>query len=153
SFEVVVVDDGSNDRTASVAADHECRLIRHEINRGKGAALQTALEHVRGEYVVFVDADDTYPCEAIPEMVKALETNDMVIGVRQSGRFNISPVNRVGNAIFRGMIGIAAGRRVADPLTGLYALRRSFLERLAISSQGFGIEAELVIKAGRAGAR
>jgi glycosyltransferase involved in cell wall biosynthesis len=153
SYEIVVVDDGSHDRTALVAERHGVRVIRHHVNRGKGAAMQSGLLHVRGDRVITVDADDTYPAEAIPEIAAALDTYELVLTTRRSGRFNISPVNRVGNAMFRRAISTVAGYPASDPLSGLYGLRRHLLDRLNLVSNGFGIEAEIVIKAGRLRAR
>ncbi len=149
SYEIVVVDDGSHDRTALVAERHGVRVIRHLVNRGKGAAMQSGLLHMRGDRVITVDADDTYPAEAIPEIAAALDTYELVLTTRRSGRFNISPVNRVGNAVFRHAISAVAGRPLSDPLSGLYGLRRHLVDRLNLRSNGFGIEAEIVIKAGR----
>lgn len=152
TYEIVVVDDGSSDRTALMAELHGAHLIRHGSNRGKGSAFQTGLAYARGAKVITLDADDTYPVEAVPELVDALDRYDMVVGTRQAGRSNISPFNRFGNAVFRHAIGLAAGRRVSDPLTGLYGLQRDMLRRMNLTSVGFGIEAEIVIKAGRLGA-
>jgi glycosyltransferase involved in cell wall biosynthesis len=132
-----------------VAEWHGVRLIRHAINRGKGAAMRSGLLHARGERVIVIDADDTYPIEAIPAMSDALATYDLVLATRRSGRANISPVNRLGNAAFRRAISFAAGRALSDPLSGLYGLRRHLLDRLNLVSNGFGIEAEIVIKAAR----
>lgn len=67
-FEVIVVDDGSADATAQVARAFPCRLISHERNRGKGRAVRTGIEAARGEKIIIIDADGTYPVEAIPRI-------------------------------------------------------------------------------------
>jgi len=61
-LELIVVDDGSADRTAEIAATYDdVRLIRHEVNKGYGAAIKTGFRHARGELLSFLDADGTYP--------------------------------------------------------------------------------------------
>ena len=151
-YDVIVVDDGSTDRTAIVAELWGARVVRHEVNRGKGAALRTGFQASAADHLVTLDADGTYPVSAIPELVRLLEDgHGMAIGTRQ-GRGSMSPVNRVGNHVFRAAISITARRRVRDPLSGMYGLRRDVVERLDLRSEGFGIETEIVIKAARAGA-
>jgi hypothetical protein len=98
-----------------------------------------------------MDGDGTYPAEMIPLMAEMLQHHDVVTGVRDTGREHISPLNRLGNSLFRRAISFAARTPVQDPLTGLYGLRRRALDRLNLRSDGFGIEAEIVIKAGRQG--
>src|SRR3990170_1945958 len=80
TFGIIVVDDGSTDRTAEVAGRFRCRLVSHSGNRGKGAAIRTGLAHARGEKTILIDADGTYPVEMIPAIARALETHDLVIG-------------------------------------------------------------------------
>jgi glycosyltransferase involved in cell wall biosynthesis len=67
--EVIVVDDGSTDHTASLAATYGCRVLRHPHNRGKGAAVRTGLAAARGHFVIVMDADNTYPADTIPRMI------------------------------------------------------------------------------------
>src|SRR2546423_97780 len=65
SYEVLVVDDGSNDDTAEVAERYPVRLVQHKSNRGKGVAIRTGFAEAQGENVVIMDADATYPVPAI----------------------------------------------------------------------------------------
>src|ERR1041384_8588956 len=67
--EIIVVDDGSTDETASRAAAAGARVLRHRSNRGYGAALKTGIAAASNEFIVITDADGTYPCERIPEML------------------------------------------------------------------------------------
>jgi glycosyltransferase involved in cell wall biosynthesis len=148
-LEVIVVDDGSRDGTARVAAEHGARLISHPANRGKGAALQSGLAAASGEKIVVMDADDTYPIEAIPGLIAMLETNDHVRGTRSIGRTNIPPLNRLGNAMISLAVRVVARVKSVDPLTGLYALRAADLRRMGLTSSGFGLETEIAIKSAR----
>ncbi|MGB7095705.1 MAG: glycosyltransferase family 2 protein, partial [Anaerolineales bacterium] len=86
-LELLVVDDGSGDNTAAVAGGIDgVRLIRHEKNRGYGAALKTGFSKANGELIGFLDADGTYPPEYFPQLCqKALNGSELVIGTRLSG--------------------------------------------------------------------
>ena len=152
-FEVVVVDDGSTDSTASLAESFGCRVVRHAENAGKGVAVRTGLSAAHGDKVIIMDADDTYPVDAVMELINRLDECEMVVGVRTLGRTNIPPLNRFGNAVLTTAIRIASGSPWTDPLTGFYGLRRNVLERMDLQSNGFSLEAEIAMKSVRLGLR
>ncbi|MCZ7570630.1 MAG: glycosyltransferase family 2 protein [Ardenticatenaceae bacterium] len=133
-LELIVVDDGSEDRTAEIAASYAfVRLLRHPINRGYGAAIKTGFCHARGELLAFLDADGTYPPERFPDLCRAalLEDADVVVGSRRSGADSRMPaLRRVGNFIWSNLVSLMGNHRVDDPASGMRVLRRSALPRL-----------------------
>lgn len=147
AFEVLVVDDGSSDDTAAVAERYPCRLIRHDVNRGKGAAIRTGLGQARGGLIVIMDADATYPASAIPRIVDLLREYDLVRCNRQRDTANMPWLNRLGNRLFDWLLAFAHGLDGSDHLSGLYGLRREALLKMQLESEGFDIEAEIGIKA------
>src|SRR5215216_4621642 len=153
SYEVLVVDDGSNDDTAEVAERYPVRLIKHKTNRGKGVAIRTGISEAQGENVVIMDADATYPVPAIKEMVELLDENDLVRGIRQSQAESMPTVNRFGNWLINKLLEISHGLEGTDHLSGLYAIRRSEAVRLGTEARGFDIETEIGIKARARGLR
>ena len=76
--EVIVVDDGSADQTATVAAAAGARVIRHPYNKGNGAAVKTGLRSARGRLVVFMDGDGQHRARDIPPLLEELALYDMV---------------------------------------------------------------------------
>lgn len=146
-YEIIVVDDGSRDDTAAVAGRFPCRVLRHQHNRGKGAAIRTGLNHAIGQYIVVSDADATYPAHAIPRIVELLATHDLVRCKRPHNSEHMPALNRVGNWLFDSLLSLLHGLDGADHLSGLYGLRREAVLRLKLVSSGFDIEAEIGIKA------
>jgi glycosyltransferase involved in cell wall biosynthesis len=130
-LEVIVVDDGSKDRTADrIRTYSDVRLIQHTVNRGYGAALKTGFNAATGDLLAFLDADGTYPPEAFPELCAAVETHnaDLIIGSRMlSGESEMPLVRRVGNTIFATMLSIVGSRKISDSASGQRVFRREML--------------------------
>ena len=133
-LELIVVDDGSSDQTAEIAAAIDgVHVIEHQVNRGYGAAIKTGFRAARGELLAFLDADGTYPPEAYPKMVEALlnESADIVVGARLGDPESGMPlVRRIGNGIFVRLVNLIGVAKITDSASGQRVLRRESLERL-----------------------
>ena len=132
---IIVVDDGSTDGTGEIARRHGADIVvRHENNRGLGAALRTGLETARqldARAAVYIDADGEYPPSQIPDLLAPIDAGeaDYVLGSRYLGSTERQPVIRlIANMVFTGLLCLAAGRRITDGQTGFRAFSRDALE-------------------------
>jgi glycosyltransferase involved in cell wall biosynthesis len=135
-MELIIVDDGSKDRTAEIVKQYLDRgvvLIQHRKNRNYGGALKTGFKHSKGNLLAFMDADGTYPPEYFPRMVQALfeQNADVVIGSRMAGVESEMPLTRrLGNFIFATLVTLIGNIRITDSASGQRILRREILEKL-----------------------
>lgn len=126
-YELIVVDDGSKDKTAEIAKAHHCRVIKQNRNLGYGASLKTGILNARYEQIVITDADGTYPPENIPEIVEKLQNADMVVGARISQNVNIPLIRRFPKWILKKLAGYITGETIPDLNSGLRAFRKQFV--------------------------
>lgn len=154
SLEVIVVDDGSLDATAervqSVASrDPRVRLIRHERNRGYGAAVTSGLRAARGELIIFADSDGQFDFRDVARLLARLEDNDFVIGYR---RRRVESLQRRFNAWAWGrLVQMMYGVCVRDLDCAFKLFRREVVDRLQLTANGACINAELMCQCRRAG--
>lgn len=155
-MEIVAVDDGSTDGSGDVlaraaAADPRIRVFRHERNRGKGAALRTAIREARGDVALFQDADLEYdPADYVRLLKPILEQSaDVVYG----SRFASSEYRRIllfwhslGNRLLTGLSNMLNDFNLTDMETGYKAFRMSVLKTIPLRSNRFGIEPEITAK-------
>ncbi|MFZ2486791.1 MAG: glycosyltransferase family 2 protein [Anaerolineae bacterium] len=134
ALELIVVDDGSSDRTADIVrATAGATLVQHPVNKGYGAALKTGFRAARGDLLAFLDADGTYPPEYFPKLCQTLlgGNYDIVVGSRMAGAESEMPVTRrIGNTIFATMISLLSRQRITDSASGMRVFRRETLEKL-----------------------
>jgi len=146
----LVVDGNSKDGTVKVAKEMGAEILFQE-GSGKGQAIAQAIKHVNSDvkYVVFTDADYTYPAKCVPEMIQILEENPevgMVIGNRFNHSLTLSAMNSfflIGNKILAWTQRLLNGVNLNDPLTGLRVIRWRILKNWEPKSKGFDIEAEM----------
>jgi glycosyltransferase involved in cell wall biosynthesis len=150
--EFVVVDDGSSDGTAaelSTLADERLRVIHHERNQGKGAAIRTAVGHATGDYVVMLDADLEYDAADIPGLLRpVLEGRaDVVYGNRQFGSHSAFSFWYVmGNKGVTLAANIIFNSYISDLETCFKLMPLALYRELEVRSTGFGMEAEVTGK-------
>src|SRR6516164_9844106 len=150
SYEVVVVDDGSSDDTAKVAAElgPPVRLIKHDRNRGLGAAIRTGISAGRGELVVTLDTDLTFSPTLIPALLERFDKGDVDVvsgSPRLAGYANEIPsyrifVGRMSTVIYTAILGTHVTS--VSPILRLY--RRQDLLDLDLRAVGFDINAEIL---------
>lgn len=133
-LELIVVDDGSRDRTAEVVASYpNVVLVQHPVNKGYGAAIKSGFRKAKGNLLAFLDADGTYPPEYFPQLCQPIVNNtaDLVIGSRMAGTESGMPlVRRIGNTIFASLVSIISNRRVTDSASGQRVIRSDMLSHL-----------------------
>jgi glycosyltransferase involved in cell wall biosynthesis len=142
----VVCVDGSDDRTPEIARKRGARVIEQEP-RGYGVALERGLRAAERPVVVTTDCDDTYPMEALPRFLDALEDGyDVVSGDRlYYGADAMPPLNRVGNRAFALLASVLANHRVHDTTTGMRAYRQEVIEAIDWT-ENTGLSAELLLR-------
>jgi glycosyltransferase involved in cell wall biosynthesis len=130
AYEIVVVDDGSRDRTpALLSARQGIRVLRHERTRGYGAALKTGIRAARHPWIVVIDADGTYPASAVPELADGSASFDLVVGARTGRNAHDSWPRALVKETFRVFAQSITGASIPDLNSGLRAFRRALAER------------------------
>lgn len=152
SGEVVVVDNGSTDRSAEVAAAAGARVV-HEPRRGYGSAYLRGFAEARGRYLVMGDADDTYDFSQLARFVEPLRSGecDLVMGDRLGGDIlpGAMPWSHrwIGNPILSGMLRLLFRARVSDSHCGMRGIDRAAYERLGLRTTGMELASEMVVSA------
>ena len=134
SVEVVLVDDGSKDKTREKAAKWtEAKLVVHEKNRGYGAALMTGFRASSGDLLSFLDADGTCDPKAFKDLVLALRAADasMAVGARLHAGSQMPAVRAFGNRLYAALLRGLTGTKVTDTASGMRVFKRALLPRLA----------------------
>jgi len=127
-YEIIVVDDGSTDNTRALAERYpRVRVIAHSENRGPGAARTTGVRQARGQYVVMIDADGTYPVAAIPRLLEELSECDMVIGARDREAGTWPWLRALAKDAIRALASYLTRTKIPDLNSGLRAMKRELV--------------------------
>ena len=153
--EVVIVDNGSSDRSVELATAAGARVI-HENRRGYGAALRTGFAEARGNWLVMGDCDDTYDFSDLDALTAPLADGyDMVVGNRFAG--GIAPGamtwshRYIGTPAISFLLRVFTGLKVGDSQCGLRAFTRDALDRLELRTDGMELASEMILKSARRG--
>jgi glycosyltransferase involved in cell wall biosynthesis len=155
---VLVVDDGSQDRTAEVAEDAGAKLLKRIQNGGKGRALRDGFGQLAGsdaDWVLCIDADGQHDPEVIPAFQQAAETGhyDLIIGNRLQDLTGMPLTRRFSNRFSSLLVSLRTGEKLPDVQCGYRAIKADLLERLNLQSEAYDIEVEMILKAWRLGGR
>lgn len=135
--EIIVVDDGSKDDTASRAAAAGATVVTHPYNKGNGAAVKSGIRRATGEFVMIIDGDGQHRPDDARRLVARLGEFDLVIGARASAT-QANHARKLGNTMLNGLASYLTGRSIPDLTSGFRAARREYLhEFLHLLPNGF----------------
>lgn len=130
-FEIIVIDDGSTDKTYELARTTGVKVVRHLENKGYGASLKTGVMQASHDIIVITDADGTYPNERIPELVRLFVEDgyDMVVGARTGEDVNIPLVRLPAKWVLNKLANVLTGAKIPDLNSGLRVMDKGIILR------------------------
>ncbi len=149
SHEIIVVDTNSTDKTVEIARSMGA-LVVNEPRHGYGYAYKTGFRHARGDVIVTLDADSTYPPESIPEMLEVLRGADFVSGRRKSDG-GMSLKHRFGNWVITKWANLLFRTNFRDSQSGMWMFRKDLLKKLVLLDNRWPFSGEIKIEAAKKG--
>lgn len=147
-YEILVVDDGSEDQTAELARAEGVTVIALPENLGYGAALKAGIRRSSHETIVITDADGTYPARYIPVLVDQLGEYDMVVGARTGANVAAPLVRKPAKWVLRVLASYLAGRHIPDLNSGLRVMKKSLIRRFVhLLPSGFSFTTTITLAA------
>lgn len=150
---IIVVDDGSTDQTATIALKGEATVLRNKRNMGKGYSLRFGfkyfLERSTSSYVLCMDADLQHPVSSVPGFIKQTESDKtfIVIGNRSKSLREMPFLRVLSNRITSALLSLITGQKIKDSQCGFRLIRREVLENIRLTENGFQLESEFIIEA------
>tara|TARA_B110000438_G_scaffold182077_1_gene174024 strand:+ start:295 stop:1236 length:942 start_codon:yes stop_codon:yes gene_type:complete len=155
--EIVVCDDGSNDLTATIAENSGVNLIKHDVNKGKGAAMKSLFKYAsssQADVVVTMDGDGQFLPKDIEKLCNPIVSgeSDIVIGYRHDDD-EMPRYRKLGNQFLDRLSNISSNLSLRDTQSGFRAYSISAIKKISLSTDGFGADAEILIDASKQGLR
>lgn len=146
----IIVSDSSRDNSHRIAADMGAGVVKHD-REGYGIAIREGVENSRGEILVYADGDGTYKFTEIPNLLRALEGADLVVGSRKMGRIEkgAMPLSHrfIGTPIINALLLLFFRIKMSDSQSGFRVLRRKTFNELELKTAGMEFATEMLIKA------
>ncbi len=154
--DILVIDDGSVDKTAQIAEEASGKVIKHSTNLGKGMALRTGFDYVsqKGyDLIATMDSDGQHQPSDLPRFIDYFKNNkpDIIIGARIHDRIKMPRHRRFNNWLVSSVGSVLCGQEVKDFQSGFRLIRTEVLRSVELHTERYETESELLIKAGRIG--
>jgi len=128
-YELIVVNDGSTDKTAKIVKSKNIKIINHEENKGYGASIKTGIRCSQYENILIIDADGTYPTEKLPDLLGYTNSSDMVVGARTGKKVQIPLIRRPAKWLLNKLANYLVERDIPDLNSGFRVFRKDIVEK------------------------
>ena len=148
---VVVVDDGSDDKTSENAKKSKAIVLKHIVNLGKGAALKTGCDYAtknKADIIIVIDADAQHDPKEIPKFLETIKKYDIIIAYRKTNK-NMPLLLQFGNWIINKTITFLYGIKIKDSQCGYRAFTSKAYKKLRWKASDYSMESEMIAKIGK----